>query len=303
MPSPSQQAFYGRLQMQIGPQRLAPYLAAEAGNLPRALARYYWNIDVCKSLYPSLQALEIGLRNNLDRVIAPLFPIRGYRYIASWLTRSSDVVVHTGGTAAVDAAVAKVLGDKYDRNVLRPITQKTHDDLVSTMSFGFWVAMLESAYDSPGTKGVYLWPDHTAKVFPGAAGTLMTTIRATCSQLRHLRNRVFHHEPVWPKRVDDKTLQQHYDAIMQVLRYLGGVHAATVSGLHGKPAIFDMGVEVPTMLQRLDAVHEAQMAKAETARAEKEARTLARKVRTMADLDTPSAVSAEADARDAEGPS
>ncbi len=275
----------GRLEALIGSSRLGPYMAAEGGDLSLSLARYYWNIDLCKAAYPALQVLEIDLRNSIDSVLKPLFPVSqnpaAYRGIRSWLTRtyhpdirpSGEVVVHPGGRGTVDRALEKVLSKDPAQNARR-----THDDLVAATSFGLWVGMLETAYDEPGTSGIYLWPTHRGKVFPGAKDEeMMTTIRTTFNGLRHFRNRVFHHEPIWAKTDKSPSPSARYADILQALRWLNSAHAQLLTRLYEPVSKLDsedaLQVARKRLVDGIDQVLEAAAKK----KAEKEAARAARK--------------------------
>ncbi len=253
----------GALQAQLTPVRLAPYLQAERGDLRRALARYYWNAELCRTYYPILQALEVALRNSLDRALAPAFPVRNFEHVDSWLDRRPRVVVHVGGDDAVARAKSKLTGWDPVQNCYRHAPPK-HGDLVAGMSFGFWVGLLEAAYDNPGTRGVYFWPDQAKRVFPGASGETMTTIRVAFNELRHFRNRVFHHEPVWPKKPQSPTPKAQYDAILKALRWLGGQQAQVASRIHKGTAVFDEVDQIAQMEFRLLAVIEEILEQAKT---------------------------------------
>lgn len=281
----TQVSYLGRLEPLIGATRLGPYMAAEGGDLSRALARYYWNIDLCRAAYPALQVLEIDLRNRIDTVLTPIFPVsespEAWRGIRSWLTRiyhpdirpSGEVVVHPGGRETVTRALDKVLSKDPTQNARR-----THDDLVAATSFGLWVGMLETAYDEPGTQGVYLWPTQKAKVFPGAKEEeMMTTIRTTLNGLRQFRNRVFHHEPIWAKSEKSPTPSARYADILQTLRWLSSEHVRLVTRLYEPVSKLDStgGLEEARrrLLDGVDQVLEAAAKK----KAEKEAVRAARK--------------------------
>lgn len=281
----AQVAQLGRLEALIGSTRLGPYMAAERGELSLALARYYWNIDLCKAAYPALQALEVDLRNSLDAVIRPIFPVvdhpLAYRRIRSWLTRTSfpgvnptgEVVVHPNGPATVDRALEKVLGKNPEQNARR-----THDDLIAATSFGLWVGMLETAYDDPGTKGIHLWPHHRTKVFPGAKDEdLMTTIRTTFNGIRHFRNRVFHHEPIWAKTEKSPTPSDRYSEILRALRWLNSSHAQLLTRMYAPLSKLDSADGLEDARKRLiDGIDDI-LETAARKKAEKEAARAARK--------------------------
>ncbi|HEU4643405.1 MAG TPA: hypothetical protein VFS44_13195 [Gemmatimonadaceae bacterium] len=97
MLSSAQEAYLGRLRFQLTEARLTPYLKKARGDVDCALARYYWNIRLCKAFYPLLQELEIALRNNLDRAFAAAHHVTRYRDVVSWLDSTPVVVVHKEG--------------------------------------------------------------------------------------------------------------------------------------------------------------------------------------------------------------
>ncbi|MFZ5623234.1 MAG: hypothetical protein ACOY71_02225 [Gemmatimonadota bacterium] len=70
----AQEAHLGRIRAQISEARLTPYRKAEKGTLLHALARYFWNVELCQTYYHVLQALEVTLRNRLDSGLGPKFP-------------------------------------------------------------------------------------------------------------------------------------------------------------------------------------------------------------------------------------
>ena len=256
--SQAQDSYIGQLVQQITPTRLAPYLHAASGDSSLALARYYWNAELCRSYYPILQALEVALRNNLDRACAKRFPTLGqYEHINSWIDRKPRVAVHTGAEGSIGDAKSKLIKDPTTGVWRRDY--RNHNDLVAAMSFGFWIALLTTAYEHPGIKGVALWNRDTAaeagsferQVFPNAKGETMSSIRSTFNQLRHFRNRVFHHEPVWQKRPQQASPKDRYDALCKALRWLGGGQSQVPPALHKAPDMFDADVQVPLMRSRL----------------------------------------------------
>ena len=249
--SAPQEAALGRLKTELSEARLTPYLRASAGDLGLAIARYFWNVELCRAFYPVLHALEVALRNNLDRAIGPNFPVRAYTDISSWIDRKPRVVVHPGAEGQIERAKEKILRRDTTTGLFVANPHRYHGDLVAAMSFGFWVGLLETAYDSPGARGIWFWPDHIKAVFPGAAGQPMSSIRSAFNQIRHFRNRVFHHEPVWPKRESELDPKQRYDEILTALRWLGPEQASLTARIHGVPDIFNVAEQVPLMHTRL----------------------------------------------------
>lgn len=248
--SSEQEAYVGQLVTQLSEARLNPYFVKSPKDPVHALARYYWNVELCQAFYPLLHTIEVALRNNIDSALHPVFPVAQYDHIDSWIDRRPRVAVHPHAESAIHRSKCKLPG--WDEST-KCFTRKapTHGDLVANMSFGFWVGLLENTYDSPGKTKVYFWPDHFKTVFPGASGTLMSPLRTAFNQLRHFRNRVFHHEPVWQKRETDPTPKERYDALCTTLRWLGGPQYSIATSLHPVPLTFDESTAIPAMETRL----------------------------------------------------
>jgi septal ring factor EnvC (AmiA/AmiB activator) len=138
--------------------------------------------------------------------------------------------------------------------------------------------MLETAYDEPGTQGVYLWPTHKAKVFPGAKeDEMMTTIRTTFNGLRQFRNRVFHHEPIWAKSDKSPSPTARYADILQALRWLQSSHSQLLTRLHEPITKLDSEDGLQDARKRLMNGVDHILETAARKKAEKEAERAARK--------------------------
>lgn len=138
--------------------------------------------DVSSHLFTPLQLLEVTLRNGIHAAIG-----RKKRH-ADWYNQIFLTTASLKHLATAKASAAQEIGAK------RPITP---DDIVCRLPFGFWVYMLDAKYRNTNTASLYLWDKHTfSTVFPnGTKG-----IKAVFSELKiinALRNRLFHHEPVW----------------------------------------------------------------------------------------------------------
>jgi hypothetical protein len=283
MTNTPQVGYLGRLATQLSTDRLAPYIKAASGDMEMALARYYWNAELCRAYYPLLQALEIALRNNLDRAISTRYPLGApYRHVNSWIDRKTPVAVHPGAEASIERAKKKLNLDTKEGDYRRD--HRAHGDLVASMSFGFWVALLGTTYDK-GQGGPNFWfpgadslpPTAFERlVLPSAKDVHMTSIRVAFNELRHFRNRVFHHEPVWPKREGDPTPKERYDSICRALRWLGGEQAQIPPSLHKPPELLDADVSIPVMRTRLIDTIDLILERARRAKEEKAARRAAR---------------------------
>ncbi|WP_177420368.1 Abi family protein [endosymbiont of Lamellibrachia barhami] len=65
--------------------------------------------------------------------------------------------------------------------------------IIAELNFGFWSSMLDKCYEQ------VLWPQLIKTAFPYMPRKIRT--RKVLSQqfhkIRQLRNRIFHHEPIW----------------------------------------------------------------------------------------------------------
>ena len=80
--------------------------------------------------------------------------------------------------------------ERLDHHILELRKQEMPGEgyLVSELNFGFWTSLLGSSFENKN----FLWPKLKSKVFPEAHGINVANIRNRFSQIRQLRNRVFH---------------------------------------------------------------------------------------------------------------
>ncbi|HEX2951026.1 MAG TPA: hypothetical protein VHV83_15890 [Armatimonadota bacterium] len=140
-------------------------------------ARYFWNICLCESLYAPLQSLEVALRNSLHDNITSMIGTDMWFDTVDFLRRDE----------LNDIASAKTrlrIGGK-------PLSSS---NLVAALNFGFWTSLLDRHYHW------YLnWPSLVNTAFPCVPKyhRRRDTVLKRLNDMRHLRNRVFHHEPIW----------------------------------------------------------------------------------------------------------
>ena len=184
------------LQTPLSPARLARYQRSPSEPPERALARYVWNIRLAEALYPSLNNLEVALRNSLH---AELTRQHGpHWYDAPWLA----------GEGARKVAAAKTKLKKRKRQV-------TPDRIVAELTLGFWVALFYRDYE----KHVWQTKGALKRVLPRVNPTnqrQVTILRPKLVRVLALRNRVFHHEPIW---LQTDLLQAHTE-IHEVIAWL-----------------------------------------------------------------------------------
>jgi hypothetical protein len=151
--------------------RFAPYLANCDSDVAAALRLYMWNIGISTAFYPLLHLVEITLRNSLHRELGARFGR------ADWW---SVAPLNEHGQRLVKQAQEKVSAPRSRQNA---------DDLVTELTFGFWVGLVSKTYDRA------LWVPALHQAFPHYRGR-RDALHAELRQVLWLRNRVMHYEPV-----------------------------------------------------------------------------------------------------------
>jgi hypothetical protein len=200
------QAFIGRFEKAVSTARLKGYLANTSGERWEEIANYAWNVSLCEAFYPLLHAIEIVLRNSLDAAISARFPPRNYPNVRSWLDSTPSLLSQHASTDVLRAKKKLFSFDERTQSFVargRPIE---HGDLVAALDFGFWTGLLHRRYTYQSANDQRLWPHLLGIVFPYAPQAALPNVPAASNkfnEVRHFRNRVFHHEPIWKRNLAD----------------------------------------------------------------------------------------------------
>ncbi len=178
-------AFYAELERSVSVERLAPFQAATGGQLGTAV-NYFWNIALCQALYPALNMVEVVTRNSFHGFLSDHFNRLDWYDEPHFLQRRE----------LEDVAAAK-------RNIRRTHNCFTPGHVIAALNFGFWVSLLDSLYGENPT-GPQLWgpfpSPNLASIFPHAPAShqhYRRRLHARLDDMRLLRNRVSHYEPIW----------------------------------------------------------------------------------------------------------
>ena len=165
--------FYPAISKIVSEARLIPY-GKNSDPQTTVLGRYLWNIALSESLYPTLNALEVSLRNSLHNAIT------SFKGDAYWF---EYVLV------------------RYEQRKLQEVKQRlastvgvpTADQIIADCSFGFWTSLFNTDYEG------LIWPKLLQPVFPHAPRRIRTrnVVSRKLNKFRKLRNRISHHEPIW----------------------------------------------------------------------------------------------------------
>lgn len=188
------------LQRLLSRARLAPYMEASNGSWAHAIALYDWNIKIGAAFFESIHYLEIGLRNALDNAASS-------RLGVTWLMPTSSILTPQS-RRAVTVALRQAGGSNAPRG-----------KLIAELPFGFWWSLLADEYNRR------LWQPALQHAFERTVRR--RRLHADLDDLRRLRNRIAHHEPI-----HTRDLHADFAKVLDIARRLGaalGDHIAATS--------------------------------------------------------------------------
>jgi hypothetical protein len=210
--------FAARLTNALSSERLAAYQDRlnRQGNL-NLFSHYAWNMALSESLYPSLQVLEVTLRNAIHNAVSQRF-------------KRSDWYEDTTVIKARDA----VFVTKAEESLRKAHKPCEPGRLVAELNLGFWIALFDSRYEQ------VLWPQLLKPCFPAMPRALRTrkNILARLEKIRRLRNRVFHHEPIWYWQ---DLAQQHAD-MLEAIGWIEPAAKQLVETVDNFPSVYGHGL-------------------------------------------------------------
>lgn len=176
-------------------ERLSSFKRSPQASLESQLDCYFWNLELTESLYPSLSLLEVALRNQLHGVISQAFEPNWY-----------ETILQPFELKKVEEAKDAIVRERKELKEGR---------IIAELSFGFWTGLFKSRYEQ------VLWPKLTKEVFPYAPKReqYRKTLFERLERIRHLRNRAFHHEPLW-KGIGFNRLSYPLDILHQEIQEL-----------------------------------------------------------------------------------
>lgn len=157
------------------------------------MALYQWNVKISASLFEQIQYLEITLRN---AVCEALHQAVGEK----WAWNTSFAINFPKKTQ-------KTLQKLANDNRI-----KTLDQAIPHLHFAFWQSIFTSRFDNK------IWQMQLYTIFPNAPiqpyKILRTEIHQDLDNLRELRNRIAHHEPIF-----QRDLQKDFETIHKIISY------------------------------------------------------------------------------------
>lgn len=227
----SQADFFSHLKTGISMDRFTPYYSASRQSDSEALGIYTWNLALCESLYPALNCLEISLRNSIHEAAIQEFGT------VQWF----QGCLHPQEFETVNQ-LHRELGSIGKAN--------GPSELVSNLTLGFWLSLFRIRYEQ------VLWPRLLESVFPHCHRNLRTRreIYSRLDRIRRLRNRVFHHEPIWHL----PNLAEQHALILETISWINPAMLAMTRLLDRFDSVYTRGsqpftVELETIAQSWNA--------------------------------------------------
>lgn len=176
-------------------ERLKRYLDAAGNDRALAYRLYAHNTSVSESLYTSLQMLEVALRNRFHDTLTQA-------HGEFWFDELGVITDVFQRNQIGEAKISLV----RDKKPLEP------GRVVASLSFGFWTACLGKKYED-------MWRRHLRNAFKHApSGTRRKTVNTPLTQIRLLRNRIAHHEPILRYNLPDR-----YSRIVEITNWLSPI--------------------------------------------------------------------------------
>ena len=160
----------------LSERRLSTYERATNGDRYRASILYIWNARVAAAFFLPLQCAEVCLRNRVAAGIAEC-------YGPEWWDEPTFRSGLNGKTISnLDTEVGRLAGQKQ---------RVDGDQVIASLSFGFWVYMLTGSFNIP------IWSRQLRKQFPSLPPVVnREQLRKQADAALKLRNRISHHEPI-----------------------------------------------------------------------------------------------------------
>lgn len=190
-----QASLIDQLRPTISSDRLGTYLTAAGFNQDRALRLYVWNAHVGEAFHLPIQGTEVGLRNRINSALIAEF---GPDW---WKEERFLRLADRERKQDIEAATRRI------KNRGTPLCTA---QIVATLSFGFWVGMLQARYNPE------LWTKHLRSSFPNLPiDKTRYDLAGEAKRVADLRNRIWHHEPIFRMN-----LSHEYAAVLTLLHWI-----------------------------------------------------------------------------------
>lgn len=171
-----------------------------------------------ESLYPVLQVLEVALRNSIHSAASHYFGRN------DWY--NDHHIIHSKDVGALDKAKGILT---RQRKPLEP------GRIIAELNFGFWTSLMDRRYEQ------VLWPQLIKIAFPYMPKKVRTrrVLSRRFNKIRRLRNRIFHHEPIWYWQ----DLPQQHEQILEAISWIEPAVKELVMTIDRFPQIYQNSLQ------------------------------------------------------------
>lgn len=200
-----QESLIDQLRPVLSDGRVGTYLTAAGFDEDRALRLYVWNAIIGEAFHLPIQAAEVGLRNRISNALSQL-------YGADWWKDPAFIHLLQGDRERLnDIETAR-------RRIQRRGSSLVTGQVVATLSFGFWVGMLQPRYN------IDVWSRQLRTAFSSLPpGKSRYDLADSAKRVADLRNRIWHHEPIFRMNLMDE-----FSAVMELLAWVCPIKAAWI---------------------------------------------------------------------------
>ena len=160
----------------ISPIRFDTYMRAAGHDVDRALRLYLWNARLGASFHLPIQSVEVALRNRVNEALKMTFGPDWWR--------------EPRFRGHLDLERLRDL-EMVERRLRHKKVALVTDQIVASLSFGFWIGMLHKRYNPT------IWSRAYTTVFTDVpAHQTRQDLFERAGQIARVRNRISHHEPL-----------------------------------------------------------------------------------------------------------
>ena len=175
----------------------------------QAVKAYFLLNDISQHFFVPMQLVEVVFRNRLND------HLKATRKNPHWY---KTVPATETSRRLVENAIGQAQREKES-------PKPAADDVICRLTFGFWTHLLDAPHCDAARQDHFIWDQHTFRsLFPGAPADIgLGKVRRRLQDLNKLRNRLFHHEPIWRSdRVNSvetaiTEMQSKYDDLLEIL--------------------------------------------------------------------------------------
>lgn len=189
-----------RFQTAISRERLRAHERRSTDNEVDILSTYLWNIALSEAIYPVLHNFELAIRNSFHDAISRSFH-------KDWLLEVDLSILNEREAKTIETSILKLRKNGKD---------VSKDNLVSELTLGFWTSLTHRHHERPQNLYPKLFRD--PEFLPHIPKKIRTrsTLSDRLTSIGKLRNKIFHHNPIWK----DKDLDRKHNEALEVIHWI-----------------------------------------------------------------------------------